>query len=185
MYRYDIICEALQEQIEDGEITLEFAEMVNDLAYERYVIEKELTAEEREGRKRKAKLIAKIAAGIALCVAIGNTINNVVTGKYPNKDQRAGARYYREKLDKALNELKELKKHYDSMDTISQAEYEKAMEHVELTKRRAMDIRLSKISRQGKIARKLSAKSYQKFARNIDKNYKDPITSKYKGNIQE
>ena len=35
---YNMIIEALQEQIDDGEITLEFAEAVNDLAYEKYMM---------------------------------------------------------------------------------------------------------------------------------------------------
>ena len=36
MYRYDIIYEDLQDRVYNGEITLEFAESVNDLAYDKY-----------------------------------------------------------------------------------------------------------------------------------------------------
>ena len=76
MYRYDIIHEELQDRVDCGMLALEDAEILDDLAYERYVIEKKLTdeekaekAERKEGRKRKAKLAAKIAAGIAAGIA--------------------------------------------------------------------------------------------------------------------
>ena len=41
MVNYDTIFEALQEAVISGDITEEFAESVNDLAYEKYVIEAE------------------------------------------------------------------------------------------------------------------------------------------------
>ena len=37
MDRYDVICESLQTLINNGSITLEFAEEVNEAAYEKYV----------------------------------------------------------------------------------------------------------------------------------------------------
>ena len=95
MYRYDIIYEALQEQIDDGEITLEFAEVVNDLAYERYVIEKKLTdeekAERREGRKRKAKLAAKIATAIALGTAAIAFIKKFQSSKNSSSNKKSSS----------------------------------------------------------------------------------------------
>ena len=39
MDRYDVICESLQTLINNGSITLEFAEEVNEAAYEKYVTE--------------------------------------------------------------------------------------------------------------------------------------------------
>lgn len=39
MYDYNLICEALQEAINNGEIDIDFAESVNDLAYSKYVLE--------------------------------------------------------------------------------------------------------------------------------------------------
>ena len=39
MNKYDIIFEALQEKLENGELTMEEAETLNDAAYNRYVTE--------------------------------------------------------------------------------------------------------------------------------------------------
>lgn len=39
MTKYDIIFEALQERVNSGELTLEDANIINDLAYEKYICE--------------------------------------------------------------------------------------------------------------------------------------------------
>ena len=39
MYEYDLILEELNERVECGELTLEEAELINDYAYEAYVLE--------------------------------------------------------------------------------------------------------------------------------------------------
>ena len=53
MSKYEIIFEALQEKYELGEITYKFANYVNDLAYEKYVMEKKTREEYNKERFKK------------------------------------------------------------------------------------------------------------------------------------
>lgn len=54
---YDLIFESLQERVDSGEITVEFAELVNDLAYKKYIIESE---EDHETHMKKNMKLKKI-----------------------------------------------------------------------------------------------------------------------------
>ena len=55
MYEYDLILEELNERVECGELTLEEAELINDYAYDKYVIEKEKNKETDDARTEENK----------------------------------------------------------------------------------------------------------------------------------
>ena len=59
---YDSIFESLEERVLNGEITLEFAEAVNDLAYERFIYEQgdDVTENTKEDIKKCKKLISEL-----------------------------------------------------------------------------------------------------------------------------
>lgn len=53
MNKYDIIFESLQDKVNSGELAIEDAEILNDVAYEKYVFEKKTTAEYRLQKFKK------------------------------------------------------------------------------------------------------------------------------------
>ena len=55
MNKYDLIFEAVQEFLDNGDITLEEAEFLNDYAYKRYITESELTKKEKKDKKKQYK----------------------------------------------------------------------------------------------------------------------------------
>lgn len=54
MSKYEIIFEALQSKVNLGELTIEDAEVINNLAYEKYVVEKKTTSQYRLEKFKKA-----------------------------------------------------------------------------------------------------------------------------------
>ena len=59
MYEYDLILEELNERVECGELTLEEAELINDYAYDKYVIESPVAV---------SSVLALLTAGTAATV---------------------------------------------------------------------------------------------------------------------
>lgn len=57
MGKYEIIYEALQEAVNNNDISLEFAESVNDLAYNKYVVERSDTIPSIERLENDIRLI--------------------------------------------------------------------------------------------------------------------------------
>ena len=55
MNMYDVMYEAICDQYENGEITLEEAEILNDVAYDKYIIEAELTKQQKKEKKKEYK----------------------------------------------------------------------------------------------------------------------------------
>ena len=121
MTRYNIIYEELQDRVDCGVLALEDAEVINDLAYERYVIEKELTDAGKEGRKRKAKLVNKIAKGIALGTSLLIIIKKLNSSKDKLKHNRLTGKALEDHqyiIKETIKKLEEIKSEVESLDTI-------------------------------------------------------------------
>ena len=62
MTKYEKIAEVLQERVDNGELSLNDAERLNDLAYQKYVIEAEGFIEEAANESKDLELIDKLRA---------------------------------------------------------------------------------------------------------------------------
>ena len=60
MTKYEKIVEVLQERVDNGELSLTDAERLNDLAYQKYVIESEDFVEESADESKDLELIDKL-----------------------------------------------------------------------------------------------------------------------------
>ena len=121
MTMYDVIHEELQDRVDCGVLALEDAEVINDLAYERYVIEKELTDAGKEGRKRKAKLVNKIAKGIALGTSLLIIIKKLNSSKDKLKHNRLTGKALKDHqyiIKDTIKKLEEIKSEVESLDNI-------------------------------------------------------------------
>ncbi len=93
---YDLIYTELCDRIEQGEITMEFAEVVNDLAYDKYIMESAIDREIEDLKRKKEALKAKLdelkakhapGAAISKVYADIKVINEQLTPLYNERDK--------------------------------------------------------------------------------------------------
>ena len=128
MDRYEIILEELQDRVDCGMLTLEEAEVLNDLAYEKYYGEatrltKEYNRRQSEYRnldKKDKELAKRKIKGMNPRVLYGDDDNSLLYGRKLAKEisdhrkkstsDRVGNTKSRQEMDKYMNHLDEKKK---------------------------------------------------------------------------
>lgn len=122
---YDRIFEVLQENVDSGVITVEDAEIVNDLAYAKYMCESKKDDDEVSEEKKKAlkKKITKTLAIASTAIATAVILNKICK-KINNKKMEKEILESQETIKKLVPELKK----YLNKDSINIDEFQKVVE---------------------------------------------------------
>jgi hypothetical protein len=156
--RYNAIFENLQEKVNKGEITLEDAQKVNDMAYDKYVFDdmfeeatKELTSEQKAEIKAKRKKLKKtlikataLIAATATAIVILKKGNDVIHAEQLESSKM--------KLQKIVKDASEFINSSDIKNQSDAETYDKKLEDF-----------YSKLCNQAK-----EVSSYTKYAKNPD-----------------